>query len=124
MSIANGDLLKINNTTIPGIKEYKVGRNKLWKDADRNMNGDVRATLIGVFPKISIVFRDALTEDEVSTICALLDEPYFNVTYHDAKLKQTRTAQYYAGDYEPEILDRQRKLYKSFSVNLIPVSKM
>ena len=47
-------LLKINGTTVPGIKSYKVGYNHLWKDADRNMSGSVRASLIGIFPKNGI----------------------------------------------------------------------
>lgn len=117
-------LLKIGTTTIPGIKEYKVGYNKLWKDAERNMNGDVRASLIGIFPKIEVVFRDGLTEDEVSTICNLLDQPYFSLTYYSPKTKTTQTAQYYASDYAPELLDKARGLYKSFTVSLVPVSKL
>lgn len=124
MSIISGDLIKINNTSIPGLKEYKVGYNKLWKDADRNMNGDVRASLIGIFPKIELVFRDALTENQVNSIIALLDQPYFSVTYYSPKHKANRTAQYYAGDYTVEILDRSRGLFKTFSVSLVPVSKL
>ncbi len=124
MSIISGDLIKINNTSIPGLKEYKVGYNKLWKDADRNMNGDVRASLIGIFPKIELVFRDALTESQVNSIIALLDQPYFSVTYYSPKHKADRTAQYYAGDYAVEILDRSRGLFKTFSVSLVPVSKL
>ena len=50
--IYDGNLVKINGTIIPHIQQYKIGRAKLWKDADRNMAGDVRATLIGIFPKI------------------------------------------------------------------------
>ena len=52
--IYSGDLVKINGVRIPAIVNYKVGRNKLWKDADRNMSGDVRATLIGIYPKIEL----------------------------------------------------------------------
>lgn len=120
----SGDLLKINGNTIRGLSGYKIGYNKLWKDADRNMNGDVRATLIGIFPKIELTFRDALTENEVSDIIALLDRPYFDVTYFSPKVKNTVTARYYAGDYEPELLDKSRGLYKSFTVSLVPVSKL
>ncbi len=120
----SGDLLKINGNTIRGLSGYKVGYNKLWKDADRNMNGDVRASLIGIFPKLELTFRDALNEDEISAICALLDQPYFNVTYFSPKTKGTVTARYYAGDYAPELLDKSRGLYKSFTVSLVPVSKL
>ncbi|MDO4978752.1 MAG: hypothetical protein Q4E47_01180 [Candidatus Saccharibacteria bacterium] len=116
----SGNLLKINGTTLPGIKGYKVTYAKLWKDAERNMNGDISASLIGLFPKIELTFRDGLTENEISNICNLLDQPYFNVTYYDFKTKNTVTAQYYAGDYTPEILDRTRSLFKAFTVALVP----
>lgn len=123
MSITSGNLITINGTAIPGLKEYKVGYNKLWKDAERNMNGDVRASLIGIFPKIELVFRDALTENQVNGIIALLDQPYFSVTYYDPKTKGNITAQYYASDYTVEILDRSRSLFKGFNVSLVPVSR-
>lgn len=123
MSISSGDLITIGGTAMPGLKEYKVGYNKLWKDAERNMNGDVRASLIGIFPKIELIFRDALTEDQVNTIIGKLDLPYFSVTYYDPKTKANHTAQYYASDYTVEILDRERKLFKSFNVSLVPVSR-
>ena len=119
----SGDLLKINNTALPGLKEYKMTYAKLWKNAERNMIGDVSAALIGVFPKIELVFRDALDENQISTICGLLDIPYFSVTFFNPKTKTTSTAQYYASDYTVELLDRSRGLYKEFTVSLVPVSK-
>ena len=48
----SGDLLRINGNTIHGLSCYKIGYNKLWKDADRNMNGDVSAKLIVLFNNI------------------------------------------------------------------------
>lgn len=123
MSINSGSLITIDGLAMPGLKEYKVGYNKLWKDADRNMNGDVRASLIGVFPKIELAFRDALTEAEVNQIIEKLDKPYFSVTYYDPKTKNNITAQYYSSDYSIEILDRPRGLFKGFNVSLVPVSK-
>ena len=120
----SGDLLKINGTTISDLKEYKVSYNKLWSDAERNMNGDVRATLIGIFPKLELTFRDALTEAEVATINSLLDQAYFSVTYYSPKSQTTVTAQYYASDYTLELLDKTKGIYKTFSVNLVPVSKL
>lgn len=119
----SGTLLTINNTALPGLKEYKLTYAKLWKNAERNMNGDVNATLIGIFPKIELVFRDALDEDQIATICGLLDTPYFSVTFFNPKTKTTSMAQYYSSDYTVELLDRSRGLYKKFSVSLVPVSK-
>lgn len=119
----SGALLKINNIHIVGLKEYEVNRSKLWKEAGRNMNGDISATMIGVFPKLELTFRDALTEEEISTIETLLDVPYFDVTYYDPKYRGSRTAKYYANDYTVGLLERKRGLFKSFTVHLIPVSK-
>ena len=34
-----GYLLKINGTAVPNLTKYVVSYNKLWKDAERNMNG-------------------------------------------------------------------------------------
>lgn len=123
MAIFNGNLLQINATAIPELRTYKVTRAKLWKDADRNMNGDIRATLIGIFPKLELTIG-VTTQDRLQAISTLLDQPYFNVTYFDPRTGNTRTAQYYAGDYSPEMLSKTRGLWKEFTVNLIPVSKM
>ena len=46
----DGDLLKINGQKVIGLKAYRIGSNLLWKDAERNMNGDVRASYLGEYP--------------------------------------------------------------------------
>lgn len=119
----SGNLLTIDGTTIANLKTYKVTYAKLWSNAERNMAGDVRATLIGIFPKIELEIGGNLTENAVSTIAALLNKPYFSVTYFDPKSKTTKTASYYASDYGVDMLDKSRGLYKPFTVNLVPVSK-
>lgn len=119
----SGNLLQISGTAISGLRSYSVQYNKLWKDAERNMAGNISASLVGIFPKLLLTFRDGLTEDEVSTIASLLNQDYFSVTYFDPQSKTTKTANYYAGDYELPLLDKTRGLYKTFNVNLIPVSK-
>ena len=120
--IYSGDLIKINGKVIPAITNYKVGRNKLWKDADRNMAGDVRATLIGIFPKIELSIG-YITQEEMAQLCELLDQSFFNVEYFDVRVQGTTTAKYYAGDYAIEIFDKSKGLYKPFTVSLVPVSK-
>lgn len=120
--IYNGDLIKINNVKIPAIVNYKVGRNKLWQDADRNMNGDVRASLIGIFPKIELNIGYT-TQEQMAQITQLLDQAYFTVEYFDVRVQTTTTAQYYASDYANEIWDKSKGMYKPFTVSLVPVSK-
>lgn len=120
--IYDGDLIKINGTKIPAIVNYKVGRNKLWKDAERNMNGDVRATLIGIFPKVELNIG-ITTQAQMATITQLLDNDYFTVEYFDVRVQGTTTAQYYAGDYTVDMLSKSRGLYNAFTVSLVPVKK-
>ncbi len=120
--IYNGDLVRINGTVIPNIVNYKIGRAKLWKDADRNMNGDVRATLIGIFPKI-IMKVGICTQEQMAELTALLDSDYFTVTWFDVRIQETVSTQYYASDYEIDLLNKSKGLYQPFEVNLVPVSK-
>lgn len=120
--IYDGDLIKINGNVISSIVNYKVGRNKLWKDADRNMAGDVRATLIGIYPKIELNIG-ITTQEQISTLTQLLDQDYFEVEYFDVRVQDVTTAKYYAGDYATEILNKSKGLYKPFTVSLVPVSK-
>lgn len=115
-------LLKIGNTNISNISEYEVQYNKLWKDADRNMNGDVRATLIGIFPKI--ICKTTVQERSlVATLGNLLNQPYFSVTFYDPLTNTVKTAQYYASDYSTKLKMRQGSLIDEISFSLVPVSK-
>lgn len=122
MANISSNLLKIGTTNISNISEYTVQYNKLWKDADRNMNGDVRATLIGIFPKI--VCKTTVQEQSlVATLGALLNQPYFNVTFYDPITNSVKTAQYYASDYSTKLKLRQGSLIDEISFSLVPVSK-
>ncbi len=120
--IYEGDLVKINGTRIPHIKQYKIGRAKLWKNADRNMAGDVRACLIGIFPKIQLQVG-VLNEEQISELTQLLDLDYFEVEWFDVRIRTTIKTKYYASDYDVDLLNKKRGLYQPFSVNLVPVSK-
>lgn len=120
--IYTGDLLQIDGKAIPHIVSYKIGRAKLWKDSERNMSGDVRATLIGIFPKIQIQVGYT-TQEEMSELTQILDEDFFSVTWFDVRTQGTTTANYYASDYDVELDSKSKGRYKPFSVNLVPVSK-
>lgn len=117
-------LLKINGTTVPGIKSYKVGYNHLWKDADRNMSGSVRASLIGIFPKIEVDTREVLSRAEIQAIYnALESQPYFTVQFWDPASDQVKTANYYTADWAVEIESKNRGLYKGTKITLVPVDR-
>lgn len=120
--IYDGTLIKINGNIIPSIVNYKVGRNKLWKDAERNMSGDVRASLIGIYPKIALNIG-VTTQEQMAALTQILDQDYFEVEYFDVRVQNTTKAKYYAGDYDTDILNKSKGLYKPFAVSLVPVSK-
>ena len=86
------------------------------------MNGDVRATLIGIFPKI-IMKVGICTQEQMAELTALLDSDYFTVTWFDVRIQETVSTQYYASDYEIDLLNKSKGLYQPFEVNLVPVSK-
>lgn len=120
--IYTGDLVQIDGVTIPHLVTYKIGRSKLWKDSERNMSGDVRATLIGIFPKIQMEIGYT-TQEEMSQLTQILDKDFFTVTWFDVRTQTTASANYYASDYDVELDSKSKGRYKPFSVNLVPVSK-
>ena len=120
--IYTNDLVRIDGVTIPHIVSYKIGRAKLWKDSERNMSGDVRATLIGIFPKIQLQIGYT-AQEEMSELTALLDQDFFTVEWFDVRIQDTISAKYYASDYDVELDNKSKGRYKPFSVNLVPVSK-
>ena len=120
--IYTGDLVKIDGVTIPHIVSYKISRAKLWKNSERNMSGDIRATLIGIFPKIQMEVGYT-TQEEMSQLTDILDKDFFNVTWFDVRIQATISANYYASDYDVELDSKSKGRYKPFSVSLVPVSK-
>lgn len=120
--IYNGNLVKIDGNVIPHIQQYKIGRAKLWKDADRVMSGDIKATLIGIFPKIQIKIG-VTTQTEMAELVTLFDKDFFEVEWFDVRIQTTIKTNYYASDYDIELLSKRRGLYQPFEVNLVPVSK-
>jgi len=105
--------------------EAKFGYNKLWgSDSGRNLNGDMVATLIGVFPKLTLQFRK-LTKTELEVIVPILDNPRQSVTYYDPNKKANVTMTTYTGDYEitnKRITNDNRK-NEGFSCSFISTSK-
>jgi len=120
--IYTGDLVKIDGVSLPHLVTYKVQRAKLWKDAQRNMNGDVRATLIGIYPKITMQVNYT-TQEQMAQITELLDRDYFTVTWFDVRLQEIVSTKYYAGDYDVELDSKNKGRYKPFEVSLVPVTK-
>lgn len=123
MSICiDNPLIVIGSLSLTEMVKYDVNYSKLWKDADRNMNGDVSASFIGVFPNIEAE-TTPLTQDQVETLCGALDQPYFSMTFWDPSSGTQKTAQYYASDYKITLLNRISGMYGTVEFSVIPVSK-
>ena len=110
----NGELLKINGQVFSNLKSYQLQRNKLWLNSDRNMAGEIRATMIGIFPKIEVEFGGILTVAEIQKIAR---------EYFDPKYNAMKSGQFYAGDYSVQLKDKKRGIFDPFKVSLIPVRK-
>lgn len=116
-------LLKIDDTEVTNLVDYEVEYNKLWKDADRNMNGEVRAAFIGIFPKIKCK-TTVQDQAKVATLGALINQPYFDVDFYNPLTDAVVTGKsYYASDYSVKLMERSRELFYEISFNLIPVAK-
>lgn len=115
-------LIVIGSLSLTEMVKYDVNYSKLWKDADRNMNGDVSAAFIGIFPNID-ASTTPLRQDEVEVLCAALDQPYFSATFWDPSSGTQKTANYYASDYKVSLLSRVSGWYGSVDFSIVPVSK-
>lgn len=120
--IINVPLIVIGSFTVTEAVKYEVNYSKLWKDADRNMNGDISSTFIGVFPNIDATTKP-LKQSEVQTLCTALDQPYFSATYWDPSSGTQKTAQYYASDYKITLTSRMNGTYGTVDFSIVPVSK-
>jgi hypothetical protein len=120
--VINSPLIVIGGLSLTEVVKYDVNYSKLWKDADRNMNGDVSATFIGVFPNIDCTTMP-LQPAQVQTLCTALDQSYFSATFWDPSSGTQKTAQYYASDYKISLLNRNSGYYAGVDFSIVPVSK-
>lgn len=120
--VIDNPLIQIGGLSLTELVKYEVNYSKLWKDADRNMNGDVAATFIGIFPNIDAETMP-LKQTQVQTLCTALDQPYFSATFWDPATGTLKTAQYYASDYKITLLNRNSGMYGNVTFSIVPVSK-
>lgn len=122
----NKDSIIINGISMGQyITEARYSYNKLWgEDSGRNLNGDMTASLIGIFPKIILEFGP-LTKEQLETITPILDSARQSVTYYDPTKHQNVTMTTYTGDYEitnKKTISGDRK-NGSFSCSFISTKK-
>ena len=105
--------------------EAKYRYNKLWgEDSGRNLNGDMVATLIGIFPKLELQFR-RLSKSELELLIPILDAPRQSIKYYDPYKKAEATIETYTGDYSitnKKIIDAYSK-NEGFGISFISTKK-
>ncbi len=117
----SGELLTLNGQVIKKLVTYEIERNKLWgSDTGRNMAGDNKGTLVGIFPKLYLEFGP-MTDDELQKIEDILDTASIECVYYNNKYKKACRANYYAGNYKTKLRRKKDMTYKGFTVNLIPI---
>lgn len=121
MSITN-PIITINglSLTTSQISNYTLTYNKLWKNASRDMNGDITATLIGVYPNISLT-TNVLDFSDAEAISVAVNQDYFDVTYWDTQTSSHKTARYYAADHKIDAMNECK--YGQVTIELVAVSK-
>lgn len=118
----NQPLITIGGLVLTELVKYDVNYSKLWKDADRNMNGDISSTLIGIFPNIDATTM-FLTRTQVGTLCAALDQAYFSATFWDPASDSQKVASFYASDYKISLISRANGTYGTVDFSIVPISR-
>lgn len=92
---------------ISNLASYTVQYPKLWStDSGRNMQGDMKATLIGIFTKLVVEILDkAFDADAISAILDVVNGASTYVKYYDIQTQSLRVEDFYFGDIETQLLN-------------------
>ena len=113
-----GSTIAYNGTNYPNGSYVPLGRKvaysvaycKLWaSDTGRNMRGENKGTLVGIFPKITVSLG-RMSEGDASAIINLTMQASTYVRYYDVGKKDLVAASFYFGDVSAEI-EKQRSMY-------------
>jgi len=119
--------LIINNINMGQyLTEVEYGYNKLWSsDSGRNLAGTQTGTLIGIFPKLKLSFRE-LTRAELEYLVPILDSAVQTTTYYDPYKKAMTTMSTYTGDWattNKNIFSNVANANESFQISFIARSR-
>lgn len=102
-------LLKINNKDWTGsiIAPFNIGRHKLWGDdtgRETTMSGKMTGTLVGIFPKLTVILYPKDSND-LQELIKVLDTAWQTVQYYNPKTKALTTLGTYTNDYDIAIVN-------------------
>lgn len=112
-------LIKINGLEVPKIVEYQATAPKLWSsDTGRDLAGNNKGTLIGIFTKISVT-TGILTDSEYRSLATELDKASITVQYYDSGTGHILEENMYANDRQHKLLSSKRLMNDGLTFNLI-----
>ena len=122
--MARKQVLYINGWLVPKLIKYETGYNKLWaSDSGRDMAGENKGTLIGIYPKLQVEVG-SYTEEEMSRFLKEVNKAELMISWYDAETKATAiNISYYINDFTISLKNTRTMKYNSFSFNLIPNKK-
>lgn len=117
-------VLYLDGWLVPKLTKYEVAYNKLWaSDSGRDMAGENKGTLIGIYPKLQVEVG-SYTENEMSLFLSKVNKAEITVSWYDAEIKGLRTnVSYYINDFTISPKSIKTMKYQGFSFNLIPNKK-
>jgi hypothetical protein len=121
MAITN--LIKINGVDVPAVKKYVVGINKLWREANRNMKGELKSTFVGNFVKIELEIGHT-TQAQMTTLRGMLDNSFMTVLWFDEKTDTLKSGTFYPSDFSYGLYRKDVALYEPFMVSIIATKKL
>jgi hypothetical protein len=119
----SGELIQIDGESVPSLKSYEVGYEKVWKDRTTNMAGDVRATILGINIVLSVEFGGVLLQSDITSLLPKLKQDFFSVTFYDPETDTTKTADYFCDGYDVALLDRNKGRFDTIPVTFSPISR-
>jgi len=117
-------VLYIDGWLVPKLIKYEIAYNKLWADdSGRDMAGNNKGTLIGIFPKLQVQVG-SFNEEEMSNFLKKVNKAELKVDWYDAETKGMRQQiSYYINDFSISPKNTKTMKYSSFNFNLIPNRK-
>lgn len=95
--------------------------NKLWSsDSGRNLAGEQKGTLIGVFPKLVLQFR-GLSASEVHTLAPIFDSAHQTTQYYDDNKGKMTIMTTYSGDWKA--VNKRINRCEPFSISFMSTKK-
>lgn len=94
---------------------------KLWgNDSGRTLSGKMVASLVGIFPKITVTFG-RLTKAQLESITSILDSAFQTVRYYDPYKKDFITITTYTSDWN--VVNKRILKNESFSISFIATER-